>query len=132
MGVSYYESPVYGVAKHLRARGYKIADYLGVRVREPDKRAIGILKPRPPVVKRSFFFRRKMLEQRALFLGTLWFTERGADPEKLWILNVYGRENIQEMTELAEKLSQEFSIDIRVVLDKERTELEPSPSNWAF
>ena len=126
MGVYYYETPVYGVAKHLIEKGYKTADYLGVPVREPDKRAIGILKPRPPVVKRYLFFRRKMVEQRALFLGVLWFTSRGADPEKLWILHVYGRENVQEMTELAEELRKGFSVDIHVILDSERTKLEPA------
>jgi len=126
MGVSYYESPVYGVAKYLRAKGYEIADCLGIRVREPSKNVIGILKPRPPVV-RFFFFR---VKQRALFLGVLWFTKRGATPEKLWILDVYGRENIQEMTELTEKLSQEFSVDIRLNLDDEMTILETYLSDF--
>jgi len=128
MEVSLYEYPVYGVAKYLRARGYEIASLIGVRVREPSKDVIGILKPRPPLV-RFFFFR---VKQRALFIGVLWFTSRGADPEKLWILDVYGRENIKEMTELAEKLSQEFSVSIRVILDKERTDLESYPSDFSL
>jgi len=125
MGVSYYESPVFAVAKFLRERGYEIADCIGMRTYTPNRAGIGILKPKPPVERRFLFFRLKV-EQRALFIGVLWFDNkpRGAKLDKTWILEVNGREYVQELIELAKELAKIHSKDIRVVLKQENSKLE--------
>lgn len=131
MGVSYYESPAYMVVRSLRKKGYEIANTIGIRENEPDQGAIGILKPKHPVEKGFWVFRRKV-KQRALFIGTLWFDNeaRGARPDKRWVLEVYGREHVQELMKLAKELAKTYAMDIHVVLRRERPELETYPSDF--
>jgi len=133
MGVTYYENPTLAVVKLLRERGYEIADCIGMRTHMPDRDAVGILKPRPPVEKKFLFFHRKV-KQRALFIGVLWLDNklRGAKIDKTWILEVYGREYVQELTELAKELEKTHSKDIHVVLEVEKTELETYLSDFDY
>ena len=103
---------VYKMSKFLRAKGYTIAAPAGIqKMREHDK-SIEILKL--GVEEKRFDILRHEGKQRALHVGTLWVTGR-TQSKKLWVLNIYEREHIQELVELAEELSKKFSMDIQVL-----------------
>ena len=113
------DSPVYGVIELLSERGYETTNRHGQRVPEPDHCAVGILKPRQFQIG---FGRFKFgIRQRGLYLGILWLDDesRGARPDKEWVLDVYGRENIPESQRLAEELRRPYDVKIQVRLDGE-------------
>ena len=50
---------------------------------------------------------------------------------KDWMLVVYGRENVDRLKDLAEKMAQKFGADVHVCLEREETRWEClSCSNW--
>jgi len=122
--VSYHESLIYAIAKTLKDKGYQIADCGGMEVSEPQHDVLGILKPRDSVEK-SFLGFKWYRKQRALYLGNLWIDNqaRGASPQN-WVLEVYGRDNIPKLTELARELSEPTEASVQVILDSEQERLE--------
>ena len=124
MVVTYYESPAYEVARILREKGYRIADITGEECYEPDEDVIGILKggrraPGGPIFGTLF-------GKRGLFIGRIFFNNkpRGAEVGKRWVLEVYGREYVEELRELAEELSSRYGVDIDVRLKSECPRVE--------
>ncbi len=124
-GVSSYKSPAYEIARKLRQMGYEIADCIGMRQNEPDRDSVGILQLRDPVQK-SFLGIKYNKKQRALYLGTLWLDNppRKAKEDEKWILDVYGKENISQLTDVVKKLSESYSIKFQVELKTENPKLE--------
>ena len=118
--ISYYESPVYSIAKELRKRGYEIADSIGVRITEPEEEVIGILKDREPI-KKSFLGIKWEKAQPALYVGKLWLNHPKirARENKSWVLEVYGREYVPEMMNLIEELSSPYGVRVDVKLGSE-------------
>ena len=110
------------VTKYLRARGYETATPAEIQLYEHGK-AIGILKP--AVEKERFHIFRHEEKQRASHIGTLWFKTIKRYGGTQSVLNIHEREHIQELVELAEKLSKKFSMDIQVFW----TEKIKSPSS---
>ena len=130
--VSYYESPTYAIARTLREKGYEIADGRGRRQTEPKHSVVGILKPRDPIQK-SFLGIKWNKGQKALYLGTLWLNSQlmGARSDENWVLEVYGRENVPELTKLVEELSEPSSTRVQVTLGREQPKVETYPLfNW--
>lgn len=85
---------------------------------------IGILKPtnQPP---QEFLFGVIKKHPRDLFIGILWFDNRFRGAQNgTWVLEVYGRDNVDAMKELAEEMSENFPTNINVVLLKESPETE--------
>ena len=114
------------VAKYLRARGYETATPAEIQLYEHGK-AIGILKPAVEKKRFHIFFRREE-KQRALHIGTLWFKTIKRYGGTQSVLNIHEREHIQELAELAEKLSKKFSMDIQLFW----TEKIKSPSSTHY
>ncbi len=129
--ISYHESPAYDVARALRDRGYEIASGTGLRRSEPSHNVVGILKPRDPVQK-SFLGPKWDSKQRALYLGTLWLDNRakGAKHDENWVLEVYGRDNVPELTELVKGLSEPKKVSVQVRLDSEQPRVETYLSDY--
>ncbi len=130
--VTYHENTV-AVTKTLRDRGYDIANSAGLRQSEPDKGAVGILKPREPIQK-SFLGFKWNNQQRALYIGTLWLENqaRGAKLDENWVLEVYGRDYVPELTELAKELSEPHQTQVQIRLDTEKPRVETylSDHDW--
>ena len=129
--IDYNEHPVYEIATTLREKGYQIANCIGIRQAEPEpKHSVGILKPRRDIQK-SFLGIRWNKRQRALYLGTLWLDNKakGAKNNENWILEVYGRENIKELSELVKELSEPRNVNFKVILDMDQSREESYPSD---
>jgi len=128
--VTYYENSV-AVAKILRERGYYIACSTGVRKSEPNYNVVGILKPREPA-QRSFLGFKWNSQQRAVYIGTLWLENqsRGAKLDKNWVLEVYGRDYVPELTELVKELSELHQIQVQIRLDSEKPYTETYLSDY--
>lgn len=118
-------SPSYSLAEKLRERGYDIAGHAGIRTKKPIHNFIGILKDRKPLQK-SFFGIKYKRNQRAINLGKLWFNdeERNADENKTWVLDVYGRKHLSEVTKLINAISKPYKINIKVNLKSEHPKEE--------
>lgn len=131
--VSYHESPAYTVARKLRDKGYEIASCIGLKRTEPDHNVVGILKPRDHIQK-SFLGLKWDSKQRALHLGTLWLDNRakGAKYHKNWVLEVYGRDNVPELTELVKELSETSGARVQIRLGSEQPRVETYFSDYDF
>jgi len=128
--LTYHENSV-AVAKTLKDRGYDIASSTGLRQSEPDRDVVGILKPREPVQK-SFLGVRWNSQQRALYIGTLWLENqaRGAKLNENWVLEVYGRAYVPELTELVKELSEPHQAQVQIRLNAEKPRVETYLSDY--
>ena len=128
----YNQRTSYVLAKSLRQIGYEIADPLGMRLSDPRYDVIGILKPREPLQK-SFLKIKYKEDQRALFIGTLWLNNlsRGVTENKKWILEVYGRDNVRELTDLVREFSEPCGVEVDVNLTQEHSALEKFYSDYS-
>ena len=102
------------IAKIVRENGYSIGSLLHYRTENPDECVIGILKDREP--KRGFLGFKK--GQRAYSIGQLWLENyiRNANRIEKWVLEVYGKDFVPELKNLAENLSAQYCVDIEVQL----------------
>lgn len=117
--VSYYESPACEIAIKLRQMGYETANFLGIRNTEPEKDNIGILKSRN--IQKSFLGIKYTKKYRALHIGTLWFDEpqRKTKEDKKWRLDVYGKRNLPQLTDIVKNLSKPYKAKVQVELKEE-------------
>lgn len=124
--ISYYENPAYKLERDLLDKGYEIANLNGVRESKLNHCVFGILKPRRDIIKKSFLGFKSNKKQRALFLGRVWLSDQdfGAKPDKRWVLEVYGRQNIEELTGLIKELSEPSGVDVQVRLGSEESKFE--------
>ena len=116
--LSLCEDPVLSIAKELREEGYEIAGCMGVRQKTPPCNLIGILKEREPIQKDFYGILKWNKNQRALHLGTILLNckkEKAEEGEK-WVLEVYGREYLLELTEVVKRLSLPYKAKIQVKL----------------
>lgn len=65
-------------------------------------------------------------------IGTLWFTnEHRKATHKEWVLEIFGRQNVERMLILAENLARDFNVKVHVRLQSEHAGLEhDAPSVW--
>jgi len=112
-----FENPAYGVAQKVREEGYEIAGHMGIKQKRPTHNMVGILKEREPFKKKMYGIKWKF-NPRAFHLGTIWINhyERGAKEDKKWIMEVYGKKYLPKLTELAEKLSSDYNVEVEVKL----------------
>lgn len=121
--ITYHEYSV-AVAKTLREKGYEIADQNGEHEDEPYKDVIGILKPR--VIQKKFLGFKWNSKQEGLYIGNLWLQNeaRGAIIDKNWVLEVYGRDYVFELTEIVKEISEPHQVKIQIMLDSEKPKSE--------
>lgn len=122
----YSEDPVKIAAEKFQKKGYVIANCAGIR--EPNNYklirdgSVGILDPRNRV------------RGRTAHIGTLWFEDgkRGAIKDKNWVLEVYGRQYVSQLTELVEEISEPSGLSVQVKLREEeaRPECLTSDLGW--
>ena len=125
--VTVYEAPHLRVARALRGKGYQIG-YFGVRTDEPDSRIVSVLVPREPV-ERSFLWMRWKQRQPGLYVGDLWLDNppRKATPDQHWVLEVQGRDYLEELTAVSRELSDAIGASVEVKLLWEHPGLEREP-----
>ncbi len=117
--VKYTEGSV-GVARFLKQRGYELANSNGYKQDEPSQDVVGILKPREPISHQFLGFKWDS-EQSALYIGRLWLENlrEGATLENKWVLEVYGRAHVLELSEVAKDLAKEYEIGLDIKLRRE-------------
>jgi hypothetical protein len=111
------------VAETLVSKGYTIADSLGIRTQTLVDREIGLLKERPSTFHGFNLCNSKIgfySKSRANYVGNL---EVGRKSKK-WTLDVYGQNNLSELTQLAEELSDIYGTSIKVKLDTKKPQYE--------
>ncbi len=103
----------YQIADFLKSKGYVISDCIGIRHDKPHcDKVVGILK------ERSF-------RKRASHIGSLLIKDF-SPPAKLsgsWVLEVYGKKNIDELSRLKDELSAIYQTMIEI-REKEKTREE--------
>lgn len=128
---NYIESLAREIAKVIEDNAYHVATHTGMKVIEPLPYALGILEPRSTIEKSIFGFRLRR-KRRALHIGTLWLDSDliGAKRYENWVLEVYGKKNVQKLTELVKKLSEEKGVSFQVRLVDKRPRLETYFSDY--
>jgi len=93
------------ISRWLRERGYIVpsAHWLEIWIKEPQK----------------FLFFRWNDRVKIAQLFTQEGARHGTSPSKKWALEVYGDDYFERMKELARALSEEFKVDVHVVLESE-------------
>lgn len=92
--------------------------------------AVGILKEREPLKYRVLGLFNVAQRRRALFLGCLQFnekilkTKRSAIPNKRWVLDVYGTDNVQKLTRLVKEFRGKSKIELVVSLESREVKFE--------
>lgn len=114
----------------INAGAYQIADELGVRInnfKDVPSGCVGILRLDPTeTTERLFGFIPIKDEIRRPHIGTLYVDGmRGAVPNSFWVMEVYGRKNIPELTNLAKGfLLSKKDLRIQIDLKSEQEKLE--------
>ncbi|MFA6408175.1 MAG: hypothetical protein WCW36_01715 [Candidatus Paceibacterota bacterium] len=61
-------------------------------------------------------------------IGNLWFSnEARRVTHKKWLIEVFGREHVELFMDIANRLSEEFHVEVHVRLESEQTQLEFIP-----
>lgn len=109
----------YQIAEILKTKGYAISDCIGIRHDKPHcDKVVGILKER-------------RFRKRASHIGSLLIKDF-SPPAKLsgsWVLEVYGKKNVEELSKIKDELSAiyETMIEMR---EKEQTREELYPHEY--
>ena len=113
------------IAKAFEEKGYKIANCIGITEYPLDKTHVGILKPQKSTKRKSMFGLLK-LRTRALFIGVLWLNNeaRGAKVGKQWVLEVYGKDYIKELTKVVKKIADRYNVNVVVNLESKEPYFE--------
>lgn len=132
--VTYYESPAYAVAEALRKKGYQIADCSGtiVDVDATPQDFFGIISPQISLKRRVLGLGSWEQPRRGIHKGNLFINNdtRGARPNENWILEVYGRENVSELTEVLGEISNPFGVSVHIILGDEQPRKETYTEDW--
>lgn len=118
---------LYSLTDKLKERGFRIAENTtGKRIEYPEPSLgkytnIGILSPpRFKIIKFPVPF------VKAHFPGTLWIDNeiRYAEPDKHWVLDVFGKEYANHVKNLFEELAKPYgvSIETKIIIDQIRFE----------
>jgi hypothetical protein len=121
MKVSFAQSLAIKVGRFLRKEYPNIdfANILGVPYQElENESALGLLNsdsaPKPRWWQKIF------RHSRRRFMGILWFSnEARTATNSKWILEVFGDQDVDFLTEVAERLAREFSVSIHLKLVSE-------------
>jgi len=101
------KNPILYVARRLNKKNYSLADTHGERLNpleKYDKKGIGILREKGSL--------------RADYIGNIWVNKnsRKAYPYKRWTLEVFGKENLEELESFVKKIAKTYNVDIKVIL----------------
>jgi hypothetical protein len=127
MKITYSESEIFAIAQEIRNRGWLLAARDGHKTNEPERNheVVGILEPQNPIEKKWLFFSWKK-DRRNLFIGRIWINK------PTWILEVYGRDNLLKLKDLAEFLSNKYDTQIDIILSRESLRHEPYEIEWGL
>ena len=140
--VTVYIHPSFNLIKWLTAKEpYELADDGGEVFHNfpAPTNEVGLVVPQPPRIEHETegFFRPKLVQRhvpvRGKFIGVIRIGWKGKteDEDGTWKMDVYGRENIDELKGLAERLADAFSVDITLSLMSEEPKKEYKSSySW--
>jgi hypothetical protein len=131
--VEYQEALSIKVGRWLLQKGFDLASCAGVAssvLIEAD--SLGILWKDPDAKPIKRLFGLIKLEPRRCFIGTIWFNNsaRGTGEQK-WILEVYGREHIAWLRQVAEEMASTFNVKICLRLVREQPAVETYLSDYS-
>ncbi len=131
--ISVKESPHITIIRALKERGYIFADHDGVRCPKTLYGSVGVLKPREPVSD-SFLGIKYTRRRRALHIGTIYYDNscRGAKEDTNWVVSVYGREFVREMTGLTEEVLKSHPVKADIRLEHESPRIETYESEHGY
>lgn len=131
--ITYYESPSFDIANHLLKRGYEISSSDGEKVEEPNTDCVGILQPMPSVEKSFLGFKRKK-KRRSLHIATIWVENKSihAVDDKRWVLHIFDRTKIVELTSLFKELVEKKQVDLHVELKTEKPKEETFFADYMY
>lgn len=129
INITYHESPSFDIANHLLKSGYEIASSDGEGVEEPNAGCVGILQPMPSVEKYFLGFKRRK-QRRSLHIGTIWVQNKSinAIDNKRWVLHIFDRTKIVELTSIFKELAEKKQIDLHIEL---KTENPKEEKHWS-
>lgn len=120
---SFCYGPSYSVSEELKERGYELAGHMNLKLgkqKKPLSSFIGILKNQKPIQKKILGIKLNK-RQKAIYIGKIWFNNesKNAYEDKKWVLEVYGRRHLSEMTKLFDALSKSHGVKLKVNLKSE-------------
>ncbi len=117
---NFINGPSYGVSNILKEKGYNVAGHAGIRKKVPLSNFLGILKEREPLEK-SLFGIKYIKNRRAMHLATIWFNDskRKANESSNWLVEVYGKEYLSEVSKLIKPLSKQYCVKVKINLKTE-------------
>lgn len=88
----------------------------------------------PPIKRYSRKFLWFKTRNRGQFIGVVWLNNSPRDASlKQWVIEVYGRENLSQLIELANKLKEEFNVPkivVRLIDEQSRQEELPGDGSY--
>ena len=128
---TYIESPAFEISKALRNLGYNTTNtcslYKSDNQNYEDSGEIGIFEPKE---KPKGFLNFLKSKKRDLYVGSLYLNnvDIGALVDNKWILSVYGRDNVQKLTNIVKKFVKS-NVKLEVRLESEEPKIELSCSD---
>jgi hypothetical protein len=127
MIVCHHDHPYSSIIEIIQKNGYEIGNGSFREFLESVHyhHMIGILDPTKSAVKdpEIFYFHglrypRVLGEMRMMHVGDFWLENeaRKAKLNKTWVLEIYGKENLERMEQLADNISKLYGIDIKIKL----------------
>lgn len=132
--VDFKESLSIKVGRELISKGLDIASSTGIAENILSASScVGILRKNPDRKPRKYFFGLFTQLTRRDFLGVIWLNNdtRGAN-EKEWVLEMYGRKNVEYVKQLADQLAKTFQVKISLKLVREQPDVETFLSDYDY
>ena len=124
--VSYQEALSLRVGEFLRHEGFAPATTNGTEVKDLyDCDELGVLDTDQALEPTEHLFGLIKRPQRRKFMGVIWFRNGARDADrKKWVIEVFGREHVETMKQMAEDLASVFNVKIsmRLVVDEAKEE----------
>ena len=127
--ITYHEPASHKVAEKIQEQGYLISDNWGntsiSHLDDLSDWCLSILKAREGTLTRRFLCFEWEKPLKPIYMADLILQNeyKGAKENSRWVLEVYGRDNIQELTDLVGKIAREESVNLHVELNQERTKI---------
>ena len=132
--VTVHEHPAQEIARLIQGEGYSLTDSLCQRIKDPkeflNQDEIGIFSKVPVKISKLNLLERLLervgIRKEGSVIGMLWLDNlnfgRNAKIDEHWYLEVNGREYIQELKDLVERISKPYDVKVTVFLVREKSD----------
>jgi hypothetical protein len=125
MNDSLFHGPSYSIADKLKENGYEISGHGGIKREYPLYSFMGILRNKKSIQKKFCGIKWNKV-QRADNLGKLWLnnSEKNAEENKSWTLEVYGKEHESNLVNVIKGVSDSYNVNLHVCIRRETPKKE--------